>query len=172
VLAALLLSWRTIYDATYRELLFPDDLVAPLPIRVLGDVPWLVVGVLATWILADAAGAVGVRRLVLERRPVLAAWLLGYADLVRRVHRVVPTALVGIGAVVLLAGPGLLAAAAGWARVREVLLDGRDPLTVLGAIAIWVAVWLGALVLAGVAAAFRVASWTFELPRPGEARRD
>ncbi|HEX5827582.1 MAG TPA: hypothetical protein VFY23_08685 [Candidatus Limnocylindrales bacterium] len=172
VLAALLLSWRTIYDVTYRELLFPDDLVAPLPIRVLGEVPWLVVGVLATWILADAAGAVGVRRLVLERRPVLVAWLLGYADLVRRVHRVVPTALVGIGAIVLLAGPGLLAATAGWARVREVLLDGRDPLTVLGAVVIWVAVWLGALVLAGVAAAFRVASWTFELPRPGEVRRD
>jgi hypothetical protein len=53
----------------------------------------------------------------------------------------------------------------GWERVRDVILDGRDPVVVLGAVAIWVAMWLGGLVLAGVAAAFRTAAWTFEAAR-------
>jgi len=165
VLAVVALAWRPIYDITYRELTLPGDLGTPLPVRVLAQVPWLVAGVWCTWLLSDAAAAVGVRRLVLERRPVLVAWLLGWADLVRRPHRIIPTAIVGIAVTVLLAAPGLIAASLGWARVRAVVLDGRDPITVAAAILIWVAVWLGALVLAGVGAAFRNAAWTLELPR-------
>ena len=126
----------------------------------------LVAAIVVTWLVSDAAGAVGVRRLVLERRPVLAAWLLGWADLVRRPQRILPTALVGVAATLLVAGPGLIAAALGWGRVRDVIDAGDDPIAVLVAVVIWVSVWLGALVLAGVAAAFRTATWTLELPRP------
>ena len=102
----------------------------------------------------------------MERRPVLVAWLLGWGDLVRRPQRILPTALVGVVATLLVAGPGLVAAAVGWGRVREVMRSGDDPLALLAAVLIWVSVWLGALVLAGVAAAFRSATWTLELPRP------
>jgi hypothetical protein len=165
VLVAVLLAWRPLYDVAYRELTLPEDLVTPLPLRVLAQVPLVVAGVWIAWLLSDAAAAVAVRRLVLERRPVLAAWLLGWTDLARRPHRVVPTALVGIGVTLLLAAPGLVAATFGWARVRAVVLDGRDPLTILLAVFIWVAVWLGALLLAGVGAGFRNAAWTLELPR-------
>lgn len=165
VIVATLLSWRVIYDTTYRELILPGDLGVPLPIRVLGELPWLLIGLGVAWLLGDAAAAVGVRRLVIERRPVLVAWLLGWADLARRPHRVIPTALVGLGVSVALTAPGLLAAALGWVRVRDVLLDGRDPVTVVATVAIWVAVWLAALALAGVGAAFRTAAWTLELPR-------
>ena len=166
VAVAMLLAWRPLYDVTYRELILPEDLVTPLPLRVLRDLPVLVAAIVVTWLVSDAAGAVGVRRLVLERRPVLAAWLLGWADLVRRPQRILPTALVGVAATVLVAGPGLIAAALGWGRVRDVMDVGDDPLAVLVAVVIWVSVWLGALVLAGVAAAFRTATWTLELPRP------
>lgn len=166
VLGALLLGWRTLYDVTYRELILPDDLVTPLPVRVLGEVPWVVLGIGVAWMISDAAAAVAVRRLVLERRPVLVAWLLGWWDVVRRPHRVLPTALVGSAALVLAAGPGLVAAAVGWGRVSEVVLDARDPLTVAVAVVVWVAIWLGALVLAGVGAAFRAAAWTLAVPRP------
>lgn len=165
VLVAMLLAWRPAYEVAYRELTLPDDLVTPLPLRVLARVPQLVAGVWIAWLLSDAAAAVAVRRLVLERRPVLVAWLLGWADLLRRPHRVLPTALVGVGVMLLLVAPGLVAAILGWARVRAVVLDGRDPLTILVAVIIWVAVWLGALVLAGVGAGFRNAAWTLELPR-------
>ncbi|MEO5964943.1 MAG: hypothetical protein ABIR11_05715 [Candidatus Limnocylindrales bacterium] len=165
IAVAALLAWRPVYDVIYRELILPDDLVTPLAVRVLGDVPWLVVGLAVVWLLTDAAAAVAVRRLVLERRPVLVAWLLGWADLVRRPQRVLPTALVGVGVLVLLGAPGLVAASVGWARVREVLLAGRDPVTLVAAVVIWVAIWMSTLVLAGVGAAIRNAAWTLELPR-------
>ncbi len=164
VALAAALAWQPLYDATYGQLINPGDLVTPLPIRVLGEVPWLVLGLAAVWLLSDTAAAVGVRRLVLERRPVLVAWLLGWADLVRRPYRIIPTALVGIGVMALLLGPALVASAIGWARVADILLAGRDPLIVLGAVAIWVAIWLGGLVLAGVGAAVRAAAWTLEVP--------
>jgi hypothetical protein len=114
---------------------------------------------------------VGVRRLVLERRPVMVSWLLGWADLVRRPHRIIPTALVGAGVLVLLVGPAMVAAAIGWGRVRDILAGDRDPLIVLGALAIWVAIWLGGLVLAGVGAAVRAAAWTLEVPMPSHDGR-
>jgi hypothetical protein len=157
-------AWTPLYEATYHELIMPRDLVTPLPVRVLGEVPWLVLGLAAVWVLADAAAAVGVRRLVLERRPVLASWLLGWADLVRRPQRILPTALVGTGVLVLLVGPAMVAAAIGWGRVREILAEDRDPVVIGGALAIWVAIWLGGLVLAGVGAAIRAAAWTLEMP--------
>jgi hypothetical protein len=166
VVVAMLLAWRPLYDVTYRELILPEDLATPLPLRVLRDVPVLAAAIVVTWLVSDAAGAVGVRRLVMERRPVLIAWLLGWADLLRRPQRVLPTTIVGLAATLLVAGPGLVAAALGWDRVREVMRSGDDPLAVLGAVLIWVSVWLGALVLAGVAAAFRTSTWTLELPRP------
>jgi hypothetical protein len=142
----------------------PQDLVTPLPLRVLGDVPWLVVAVAGVWLLSDAAAAVGVRHLVLDRQPVLAAWLMGWADLFRRPGRIIATALTGAAVLVLLVGPAMLAAAVGWSRVREILAGGRDPVIVIGAVTIWVAIWLGGLVLAGVGAAVRAAAWTLEMP--------
>jgi hypothetical protein len=165
---ALLLAWRPVYDVTYRELILPGNLATPLPIRVLGEVPWVLIGIAIAWLLGDAAAAVAVRRLVIERRPVPVAWLLGWADLLRRPHRVIPTALVGVSVLLLLTVPALFAAAIGWTRVRDVVLEGRDATTTLVALVIWVGTWLGALVLAGIGQAFRSATWTLELPRrPG-----
>jgi hypothetical protein len=159
------LAWQAIYDATYRELILPDDLATPLPIRVIEDVPWLVVGLLVAWVVADAAASLGVRRLVLERRPVLEAWLLGWADVVRRPHRVVAVAAFGIVVLLVPLVPSVAAAAVGWGRVRDLLASGPSPWLALAAIMTWVAVWLGGLVLVGVAAGARAAAWTLELPR-------
>lgn len=168
VALTLVLVWGPIYDAAYHELILPDDLVTPLPLRVIRDVPWLIAGVAAAWLLSDAAGAIAVRRLVLERRPVPVAWLLGWADLARRPHRVVATALAGATVLVLLLGPVLLASGAGWAHVRDLMLEGGDPGGTLFALVTWVALWLGGLVLVGVAAAIRAAAWTFLVAgRPG-----
>lgn len=167
-LLAAALAWQTLYDVTYRELILPGDLVTPLPLRVIAQVPGQLAGVLVAWLLADAAAATGTRRLVLERRPVLAAWALGWADLVRRPHRLVATALAGVAVLVLGAGPALGAAALGWTRIREILAIGRDPLVELLAVMTWVAIWLGALVLGGVGAAFRAAALTLEAARAPE----
>lgn len=162
-LAALLAS-GPVYDAMYRELVLPGELVTPLPIRVLAHVPWQVLAVAATWVAADAAAAIGVRHLVLERRSVPRAWLLGWRDLARRPHRVLATAMLGSGVLFAFLAPSMAAAAIGWGRVRDVLEAGRDPVTIVGATLVWVAIWLGCLVLAGVGASVRVAAWTLEMP--------
>ena len=108
VAVALALAWKPLYDVTYHELILPDDLVTPLPIRVIGALPWLLAGILATWLVSDTAAAEGVRRLVLERRSVPVAWALGWLDLVRRPLRVFGAAILGLAALVLLTGPSLL----------------------------------------------------------------
>jgi hypothetical protein len=161
-LIAAALAWPTLYAVTYDELILPGDLATPLPVRVIARIAPLLAGVVATWLVADAAAAVGVRRLVLERRGVVAAWALGWTGLLRRPHRVLGTAVIGVLITAIAAGPALTAAVLGWGQVREVLAIGRDPLGMVAAVAIWVAIWLGALVLAGVGAAFRTAAWTLE----------
>ena len=164
VALAAALAWRPLYDATYRELILPRELVTPIPLRVLAEAPWPVIWVVAAWVVADAAASVAVRRLVLERRPVLVAWLLGWGDLVLRPLRVVATALLGLGLLVVLVVPSMLAAAIGWDRIRSILTDGRDPVLAVFGVLVWVAMWLGGLVLAGVGAGVRAAAWTLELP--------
>ncbi len=162
VVAVFIVAWQPLYDAAYHELVLPDDLTTPLGLRVLGDVPWVVAATLGAWVLGDAAAALAVRRLVVGRRPILVAWLLGWVDIVRRPVRVIATAAFGIAVLTLLTAPSMVAAAAGWDRVREVMTHPDDALGTLTTVAIWVAVWLGGLVLAGVGAAARAAAWTLE----------
>jgi hypothetical protein len=164
VFVAAALASGPVYEATYHELVLPSELTTPLPLRVLSQVPWQIVGVAGVWLVSDAAAAIGVRHLLVERRSVLAAWVLGWRDLVRRPHRVLATALLGTGVLVALLGPSMAAAAVGWGRVREMLEAGRDPVTVVAATLVWVAIWLGGLVLAGVGASVRAAAWTLEMP--------
>lgn len=161
-LLVLALGWPTLYDVTYHELILPEDLVTPLPIRVIAQVPLILAALVVAWLLADAAAAVGVRRLVVERRRLPAAWALGWADLARRPHRIVGAALLGDLALVVTAGPALVAAALAWGRVREALeLDTGSPVGLV-ATALWVGIWLATLALAGVGAAVRAALWTLE----------
>ena len=162
VLAVAIVAWGPLYDAAYHQLVLPDDLATPLGLRVVRDVPGVVVALLATWVVADAAGAIGVRRLVIERRPILVAWAFGWVDLVRNPLRVLATAAFGLVVLALLAIPGVLAAASGWARVRDVMTQSPDPLIAMGTVATWVAIWLGGLALAGVGAAIRAGAWTLE----------
>lgn len=158
----LALSWPTLYNATYQELILPEDLATPLPVRVIAKVPLVLAALLVAWLLADAAAGVAVRRLVLERRGVAAAWALGWADVARRPHRILPVALLGDLVLALTTGPALAAAALAWVRVREVLeLGGGSPIGIV-AVGAWVAIWLGAVALAGVGAAVRSALLTLE----------
>jgi hypothetical protein len=164
VLAA---SVGAIYDATYRELILPDELRTPLPVRILAAAPVTFAALGCAWVVGDAAASMGVRRLVLERRRLGAAWALGWWDLARRLPRVLGTMLVTLAVLAVCVGPGLLAAAVGWEQVRVTFLEGGDPVGMTIAVLLWVAAWLGALVLTAVGAAFRNAAWTFTARRPG-----
>jgi len=165
VAAAVALAWQQVYDATYHQLVLPDDLRTPLPVRVMGDIPWLLAGIAVVWLLSDAAASVAVRRLVLERRSVIGAWLQGWADLARRPGRIIATELTGLALLVLLTGPALAVAGIAWTRVRDILAGGHNPVLALVAVLAWVAIWLCMLLLTGVAAGIRASTWTLELPR-------
>jgi hypothetical protein len=160
VVVVMVLSAQRVYDVVYRELILPDDLLTPLPLRVVAALPVHLGALLLTWLLADSAAAMGVRRLVLERRSVGAAWLLGWYEVARRPLRVLGTAIGGVLVVAFLLGPSLAAAAIGWSRVRDLLVEGRAPFIAIPAVLVWVAIWIGSLVLASVATGVRAAAWT------------
>lgn len=162
LVVALGLAWPPLYAAAYRELIVPGDVKVPVEIRVLLDIPWVLVGVIVVWLIADTAAALGVRHLVLERRPVVRALLLGWADLARRPHRAIATAVVGLGLPAIPAILAIAGAALGWDAARTALVGGRGFVEVVGAVVLWVATWLAALVILGVGAAFRSAAFTFE----------
>lgn len=170
-LAALVLSAPVLYDAFYRELILPDELRSPLALRILRDVPGAVLAVTATWLVADAAASLAVRRHVLERRSLAGAWWAGWVGLVRRPGRVIGTALATVGLTIGLVGPAVVAGALAWVRVRDLLREDREPVAIVLGVVLFVTLWLGALVLAAVAATFRSAAWTFEVVRVGDAGR-
>jgi hypothetical protein len=91
----------------------------------------------------------------------------GWVALVRRPHRVLTVAVAGLAFLALLLVPAMLAADVGWDRLRRLLVGGQDLPVVLVGVAVWVATWLGALVLAGVGAAVRAALWTLESATAG-----
>jgi hypothetical protein len=160
VIAVAVLSARHVYDVVYRELILPAELATPLPVRIVVALPLHLGGLLLVWLLADSAAAMGVRRLVMERRSVGAAWALGWFEVVRRPLRVLGTGIGGVLVVALLLGPSLAAAAIGWGRVRDILVEGRAPFIALPAVVVWVAIWLGTLVLGSVGAGVRASAWT------------
>ena len=165
---ALAAAAQPLYDAIYHELVLPDELRTSLLIRVLRDIPMPLLFIGVNLLLGDAAAAIGVRRLLLEGRSIPEAWLLGWLGLARRWYRVLPTALASTAMVGVLVGPAIVAAAVGWDRLRALLIEARDPVATTAGLALSVAVWFGGLVLAGAAATFRGAAWTFELVRrPG-----
>jgi hypothetical protein len=160
------LAWPTLYKVAYKELILPEDLAAPLPIRIAGQVPLILLALGASWLVADAAAAMGVRRLVVERRGVLRAWALGWTDVARRPHRIISIAVLGVLVIVVTAGPALVAAGLAWGRVREALEMAPDSPAGIVVVALWVGIWLGSLVLAGVGAAVRAALFTMEAASP------
>lgn len=165
---ALAAAAQPLYDAIYRQLVLPDDMAASLVVRVLGDIPMPLLFIAVNWLLGDAAAAIGVRRLVLDGRSIPMAALLGWVWVIRRWYRVIPTALATTGLAVLLVAPAVVAAATGWTRLRGLLVDGREVLPIVMGLGLFIVVWIGGLVLAGAAATFRGAAWTFELARrPG-----
>jgi hypothetical protein len=154
------LSTPRLYEVVYHELILPDDLGTPLPIRVIRAVPVHLGLLLLVWLLSDGAGAIGVRRLVLERRGVMAAFALGWIEVVRHPVRSLGTAVGGALLVALMLGPSLAAAALGYGRLQEILVQGRGPLFAVIAVLAWVAVWIGGLVLGSVATGVRASAWT------------
>ncbi len=151
--------------AAYHQLTSPIDTAAPLPFRVLGEVPDVLVAVFFGWLISETIGALATRRLVLRGDRGPTALLMAIGHMVRRPLTTAGTIVVTLAESLLFIVPGLVAAALAWDRLWGIVV-GNDPIAcVLGLTVLFVAIWAGALVLAGAAGAWRSVAWTLEVVR-------
>jgi hypothetical protein len=159
--------------AAYAELTSPFDVVTPLFVRVLGDVPGAIAVVVVTWALGEAAGGLAVRHLLLGGKGILPALRDGWLDLVRRPRSSIGTLVVTDLAVGIAVVSCALAAGVAWSWARFAILD-REALVAPLAVLVLVAVWLGGLVLVATVVGWRSVLWTAEAIRamPGPSSVD
>jgi hypothetical protein len=168
---ALAFGAAEIVNAAYAELTTPFEVVTPLFVRVLGDVPAAIALVVVTWALCEAAGGLGVRHVLLSGKAIVPALRDGWLDLVRRPLSSILTLLVTDLAVIAAIVASAVAAGAAWSWARFEMLD-REVATGAVAVVVLVAAWLGGLVLVGAVVAWRSVAWTAEAIRllpPGPA---
>jgi hypothetical protein len=161
---ALAFGAATIVAATYRELTLPGDAATPIAWRVLRSVPLTVLLVFVTWLLGEIVGGLAARRIVLDGRSAVGGLRRAIAGAVRRPVRTVTVFAVPSIGLLLVVVPSVAAASAAWHAVQVGLSTG-DPLVTVTAVAAFVALWMGGLVLAGVACAWRHAAWTVDARR-------
>ena len=153
--------------ASYDELIHPGDSTIPVALRVAFRIPDVVAALVATWLLGETVGGLGVRHLAWGA-PIPVALGRALRALVRPagVATLVLTNAV-VGAVI------VGAAAAGgiaWDHLRVVLLDGGPPTDVRVALVIFSLTWVAGVWLLSLAVAWRSAAWTFEVGRHLPAR--
>jgi hypothetical protein len=166
----LALAWGSVrvVSVAYRELTSPFDVATPIALRVLRATPEVIVAVVLAWMIGEILGSIAARRIVLDRDSVRSA-LVGAVRTTLR-HPVAtlgrfwgPTAVLVM--IVVLAG---LAAATAWQATADALDGAGDPPSAFVAVLVLVSVWVAALVVLGVACAWRAAVWTIaEAAREG-----
>jgi hypothetical protein len=159
---AIVLAWSSvlIVAATYQELTSPGDAALPIPLRVVLRVPAPVALLAVAWLVGEAVGGAGLRRLArggsigrsLVEGVVAVARPSGLATLVL-------TTLVVAASLV----PLVVVAAVAWEKARLLLLEGADAGAVVLGVTLFLATWLAGLVVAAVGVAFRQAAWTLEV---------
>jgi hypothetical protein len=173
LLATTLAVTPLVIATTYAELTNPGEVVTPLVVRVVAHVPLAAAGVVAAWLLGEIAGGIAVRRIVLRDDAVPSAVAGAYLDLARRpIAALATAALTSVGVLVAIL-PAALAAGLTWSFVRLALIGDRSIVEVLVSVGVFLVVWMGGLVMAGAATAWRSHAWTAEWLRhePGDAAR-
>ncbi len=165
LLAVLAWGLPRIIGAAYRELTLPSDTAAPVALRVLRDVPEVVVLVLLAWLAGETVGGIAVRRFALLGEGGGAALRGALRHVATRPATTLATSAVAACGSVVLVGPGLAAAALALQRLGRALAAGSDPVAIVLLTALFVAAWLLGLVLAGAASSWRGLAWTFEVRR-------
>ena len=172
----IVLAWSAgrIYQATYGELTSPFEVVTPLIIRIISDVPDAIAAVVAAWVLGEAAGGLAVRHLVLGGGSVIGAVVRGWWHVLRHPLSSLATLLVTDFVVLVAVATAYAIATIGWDLVEATVLDpGGVPLAI-GAVVALVAAWLGGLIVAGLVVCWRSVFWTAEWLRiaPRRSRAD
>lgn len=147
----------------YQELILPSDSSAPFVVRVLLGAPEAVALLVLGWLASELVGTVGVRLAMVEDRGTLGSVVGALAWAVRRPVRSLELLGATVLAGIVVIAPASVAAVAAWSAARSALLDDLSPPVTALAVALFVAIWGGALVLAGIVAAWRSAAWSLAL---------
>jgi hypothetical protein len=173
---AVAIAARPIVEATYRQLISPYDLAVPLVTRVARDVAPVIGLLVVAWLLAEVVAGLAVRRIVLRGDSGVAALAHALGHLIRRPVTSLATGVLGLAALALAIGPPMVAASGLWSVLEASVTRGGGQDTDAGRIVLvglcLVAVWTGALLLCGVASAWRGLLWTAEVARSEAKRRD
>jgi hypothetical protein len=146
----------------YRELTVPSNVAVPIVVRVLAGAPDAIVLLLLTFLLSDMAGALASRRIVVARQSPMVALRGGLGRLRSQLGRMLVITLATNGVLVAVLLTTGLAATAMWAALGDALdLGDVSAFTTILVIA-FVALFLGGLVLVGLACAWRAAVWTVD----------
>lgn len=161
---AIVLAWSSvlIVAATYEELTSPGDAALPIPLRVVLRVPAPIALLAVAWLVGEAVGGAGLRRLA--RGVSMGRALAGGAVTVLR-----PSGLATLLVTTLVVAASLLplvvVAAVAWEKARLLLLESADPGTVVLGVVLFLATWLAGLVVVAVGVAFRQVAWALEIWR-------
>jgi hypothetical protein len=160
-------TWAAVVvgDAVYRVLMSPGDATTPILVRVVGASPVAVIAVVVAWALGEALGGIAARRVVIDGTGVGRGLGEALGHAVRHPVGTLLTIGLALAGTFGLIAPALAAAAVSWEALRTGLREGDDVGAAVLALVAFLVTWLGALVLAALAAAWRAALWTAEVLR-------
>lgn len=158
-------SARTV-AVTYEELTLPSDVTTPIVWRIVAAVPDVVVVVVLVWLVGEVVGGIAARRIALEGASISGALRGAVMEVIVRPVRTLVLFAVPAAILLLVLIPAAGAASVAWAGLRAALAD-RDTVAAILAVFVFVGLWAGGLVLAGMVAAWRHAAWTVDAVRRG-----
>ncbi|HEU0237216.1 MAG TPA: hypothetical protein VFR14_12325 [Candidatus Limnocylindrales bacterium] len=163
------IAWGStrIVDAAYREIILPDELTTPIVLRVLRDVPDAVGLIAIAWLLGETVGGLAQRRLWSSGDSILGALGRAIVGAVRRPGSTLSTLLLTNAVVAVAVVPPALVAGIAWDRLRVALATRAGATELAATLALFVGLWLAALLLAGAGTAWRSYAWTAEAARAG-----
>jgi hypothetical protein len=165
--AVLAVTAATIVDGVRSELLLPADLAVPLLARVVTRAALSLGALVAAVLVAEAVDGSVSRRVLVQRRQRRAPW--------QALLSVVATAALGWSVTLVVLLPGLVLIGGTWEAVRVAwsslpLSEPSSPDIALAMVAVvaMVAVWIGVLLLCGIASIVRAHLWTSRVAMAGD----
>ena len=158
------LVWAAIrlVAVAYRELTVPSDVAVPIVWRILAGAPEAIVVLVLSYVLTEVAGALASRRIVVTGQAPVPALGAGIRRLRTQVPRTLGLAFATNGVVLVVLLTTGLAATALWGALGDSLDQGDIPAVSTILLFGFVALFLGGLVLIGLACAWRAAVWTVD----------
>jgi hypothetical protein len=164
---ALIWGMARIVSVGYAELTVPSDVTVPAPWRIVAGAPDAIMGILLTWLLGEAIGAMAARRAALSGQTARAALRGAIARFARAPLR--PTLLAVIPTIVLVGVIALTGIAAGAAldAVRSGFAMSDTSAGTTALLVVFVGLFAGGLVLLALTTAWRAAIWTLDAAAEG-----